>query len=258
MKIAILQMASVLGDLKANLRNIISAAKEASANAAELLIVPELALTGYGAGDDLKEKALAANCEDLNELCSASRKLNIAIVVGYSERAEGKHFNSATIIANGEILANYRKCQLWADYEKSYFKAGAPSSIIAEYNGLRIGMLICYDVEFPERVRALARAGVDLIAVPTATEASYVATFIAQKVIPVRAFENQVFIAYVNHHANDGKFNYAGLSCVAAPDGAILVQAPAEGEALLFADIEPEKYQHLKAELPYLDDLIEG
>lgn len=257
MKIAIQQMSSVLGDLNTNFKSIVKASIEASLKGAELLIVPELAPTGYGAKDALNEKAVTADQNGLNLLCKTSAEHNIAIVVGYSERSGDRVFNSAAFITNGKVQANYHKCQLWAGYEKRYFTAGPPSTVITNYKGLRIGMLICYDVEFPERVRALAKKGVDLIAVPTATPASTVATFIAEKMISVRAFENQSFIAYVNHHGNDGNFSYAGLSCIAAPDGTLIAQAEIEGDALLYADIDPSKYSYLQTELPYLKDLIE-
>jgi predicted amidohydrolase len=83
---------------------------------------------------------------------------------------------------------------------------GHPSDSIIEYGGLRIGILICYDVEFPENVRRLALAGAHLIAVPTALPATDQAGLIARKMVPVRAFENQLFIAYANHCGADDLF----------------------------------------------------
>jgi predicted amidohydrolase len=258
MKIAIFQMNSSLTDTKINLSKIDVAAREASSQGAQLLICPELAITGYGAEEGLHANALTADKEGMSDLCKISKECNIALITGYSEKTKTGHANSAVFIEDGEIKANYHKCQLWGDYEASYFEAGDPSAVIAELAGPRIGMLICYDVEFPERVRALAKAGVDLIAVPTATPTGAAATFIAEKMISVRSFENQVFIAYVNHHGFDGKFSYAGLSCVAAPNGELLAQAESEDDALLFAEIEPAEYEEFCKETPYLKDLIEG
>jgi len=258
MKIAILQMNSILGDTKSNLKKIEDAAIEAGKNRVDLLICPELAITGYGAAEELQQQALTADSVGLEVLCSISSKLGIAIVTGYSEKASNGYANSAAFIADGELKANYRKCQLWGNYEKSYFEAGMPSAVITNYNGLRIGILICYDVEFPERVRTLSKEGVDLIAVPTATPIGAAATFIAEKMIPVRAFENQCFIAYVNHHGHDGKFEYAGRSCVTAPDGSFIAQAEEVGDKLLYAEIKPENYTEFCKETPYLNDLVEG
>jgi len=256
MKIAILQMNSIAGDMSINVSKIENAAIEAAENDAEIIICPELALTGYGAGNALHTHALAANSESLKSICDISKRNNIAIVTGYSEKTETGFANSACFILDGKLKSNYRKCQLWADYEASYFDAAPPSVVITDYKGLRIGMLICYDVEFPERVRALAMKGVDLIAVPTATARGHAASFIAEKMISVRAFENQAFIAYANHHGSDGQFHYAGLSCVAAPDGIILAQAKADGDALIYADVEPEQYEEFCKETPYLKDLV--
>jgi len=258
MKIAIMQMNSKLGDVDTNLVKINQAAGKATTNKARLLICPELAITGYGASDNLHKKALTADDEGMKQLSKISRENNIALVIGYSEKTANGYANSSVFIADGKIKANYNKCQLWGNYERRYFHASAPSAVIAEYEGLRIGMLICYDVEFPERVRALAKLGVDLIAVPTATPEGAAASFIAEKMIAVRSFENQTFIAYVNHHGNDGRFSYAGCSCITAPDGGLLAQAAAEGDELLYADIEPKRYEKFYKETQYLQDLIES
>ena len=121
--------------------------------------------------------------------------------------------------------------------------------------GLKLGMLICYDVEFPENVRRLAQDGADLVVVPTALPKGWSGDFIAERMIQVRAFENQVFVAYVNHCGADGRFTYAGLSRIAAPDGRLLADAPADGEALLIAEINVDDFASSRAENTYLTDL---
>ena len=120
--------------------------------------------------------------------------------------------------------------------------------------GLKAGLLICYDVEFPETVRHLASSEADLILVPTALPASEHAGFIARSIIPVRAFENQVFVAYANHAGRDAAFSYAGLSGIAAPDGSDLARAPATGTRLLIADLDPSAFGAARAANPYLID----
>ena len=149
----------------------------------------------------------------------------------------------------------YRKAFLYGDYEKRLFAAAAPEACIVECGGLKVGVLICYDVEFPENVRRLAQAGADLVAVPTALPASDHDAFISGSVIPVRAFENQVHVAYANHCGADDNFAYAGLSRIAAPDGATLAVADAALPDLLIADIEPQAYAAAREANPYLDDL---
>src|SRR3546814_16550203 len=102
--------------------------------------------------------------------------------------------------------------------------------------------LYCYDLELPEHVRRLARAGAELILGPTALPQGPFAAFIATSVVPVRAFENQVFVVYADHVGSDGRFAYAGLSRAIGPDGQSLAAAGDNQPALLFADIDPGAY----------------
>nr|BBJ55185.1 hypothetical protein SAVMC3_78140 [Streptomyces avermitilis] len=120
-----------------------------------------------------------------------------------------------------------------------------------ELNGLRVGLMICYDVEFPENVRAHALAGTDLLVVPTAQMHPF--QFVAQSVIPVRAFENQMYVAYVNRVGQEGEFEFVGLSTLAGPDGVARARA-GHGEELVFADADPAALAASREANPYLKD----
>ncbi len=255
MRIAAFQMKAVAADQAANLARIEKAAREASADGAELLVAPELALPGYGSGDDMRNLAEPPGGEIVAKLTLISLDARIAILAGFAEAAEGSIYNSAVFADGRKEPVIYRKSHLYGDYERDMFAAELPSACIVEHGGLRIGILICYDVEFPENVRRLAQAGADLVAVPTALPASDHAELIARKMIPVRAFENQVFVAYVNNCGADDLFSYAGLSAVAAPDGNLLAEADETSETLLFADIRPQDFAASAAANPYLRDL---
>ncbi len=256
MRIAALQMHAIAGDGEANIYRIAAAAADAAAGGAKLLIVPELAVTGYGAGqaafENLASPATGAVAERLSAIARENR---IAIVAGFAEQEGTLIYNSALFTDGIGTNAVYRKSHLYGDYERDVFKPGVPNSIMVELGGIRLGMLICYDVEFPENVRRLALAGADLVVVPTALPKGSSGTFIANHMIQVRAFENQVFVAYINHCGADDNFTYAGLSRIAAPDGNLLAEAPAEGETLLFAEVRPEDYARSRAENTYLVDL---
>lgn len=256
MRIAALQMHAIAGDDEANIERIAAAAADAAAGGAKLLIVPELAVTGYGAGqaafENLASPATGAVAERLSAIARENR---IAIVAGFAEQEGTLTYNSALFTDGLGTKAVYRKSHLYGDYERNAFKPGIPNSVMVELGGIRLGMLICYDVEFPENVRRLALAGADLVVVPTALPKGSSGTFIAKHMIQVRAFENQVFVAYINHCGADDKFTYAGLSRIAAPDGKLLAEAPAEGETLLFAEVRPEDYAISRAENTYLVDL---
>lgn len=255
MRIAVLQMQARPGDPSANIERIGRAAREAAAGEADLLIAPELAITGYGAGEAIRTLAEPADGPALSHLAEISAETGVAIVAGFAEADEGVVWNSAAFIRGSEPPVVYRKSHLYADYERNLFRPGTPSAVTVQHAGQKLGLLICYDVEFPENVRRLAQVGCTLIAVPTALPQSDHAAFIARSMIPVRAFENQVFVAYANHCGADERFAYAGLSTVAAPDGRVLAGAENVGEALLITDILPSAYTASAEENTYLRDL---
>ncbi len=255
MRIAALQMRSAAGDPAANLARIEAAVAEASAKGASIMVAPELALTGYGAGKAILDLAEPAGGPTAERLGTIARTAGVAIVTGFAELSGDAVYNSALFVDGFRPAVVYRKSHLYGDYERTLFRPEAPSAGIIEHGGVKLGLLICYDVEFPENVRRLARAGAQAVLVPTALPASDHALLIAQKMIPVRAFENQIFVAYVNHCGADERFAYAGLSGIAAPDGNLLAKAGAQKEALLLARIEPEAYRTSAAENTYLADL---
>ena len=254
MRLAALQMHAVASDRTANLFRIEKAARDAAAQGADLLVAPELAVTGYGAGDAMSDLAEPADGDLAQRFASLARETGVALVVGFAERDGETIWNSA-VYADGRRSIVYRKSHLCGPYERALFKPERPAACIVEHRGLKLGMLICYDVEFPENVRRLAQAGAQTVIVPTALPASDHAELIARKMIAVRAFENQVFVAYVNHCGADALFSYAGLSGIAAPDGTMLAEAPETGEALLFADLDPAAYAASAAANSYLADL---
>lgn len=256
MRIAALQMHAIAGDGEANIERIAAAAADAAAGGARLLIVPELAVTGYGAGEaGFTRLASPATGDVAARLGAIAHENAIAIVAGFAEQDGQDTYNSALFTDGNGTNAVYRKSHLYGDYERKSFRPALPASVMVDLGGIRIGMLICYDVEFPENVRRLALAGADLVVVPTALPKGSSGTFIANHMIQVRAFENQVFVAYTNHCGADDHFTYAGLSRIAAPDGKLLAEAPAEGETLLFAEIRPEDYVKSRSENTYLVDL---
>lgn len=255
MRIAVAQMACVAGDVPGNLHRIDAAAARAAKGGAALLLLPELAVPGYGAGDRMAACAAPVEGPQVRDLAAIARRHGLALVAGLAE-AEGQAVFNTAVFTDGQQIRSYRKSHLYGDYERALFRPGPPSAVLFRHGGLSFGLLICYDVEFPENVRRLALAGADAVLVPTALPVSPAADFIARQVIPVRAFENQIFVAYANHCGDDGRFAYAGRSHVAAPDGASLALAPPEAEALLFADLDPAAYAQSRAENTYLRDLV--
>jgi predicted amidohydrolase len=251
MKIALRQSAGAPCDVPANLALVRSASKEAAAAGARLIVFPECFLTGYSIGERVRDLAEPADGPSLATLAEIAAAAKIAIVCGYPERAGDTLFNSAAVIGrDGSRLANYRKVHLYGDYENAYFRPGE-GLVTTQVDGIKLGVLICYDIEFPEPARALARAGVDLLVVPTSLMTP--ADGVALHMVPTRARENQIFVAYANRLGREADLDYVGRSCIAGPDGADLARAGVE-EELLVAEIDLSAIARARAHYDYLAD----
>ncbi len=232
------------------------AAGDAAAQGAGLLVLPELFLTGYNIGAAaLAAEAEAADGPSARAVGAVAARYGMAILYGYPERGDDtKLYNSARLVGgDGVGLANYRKTHLFGDMERAVFTPGERAFVLAEVAGLRVGILICYDVEFPELVRGLALRGADLVAVPTALMQPY--DFVPRVMVRSRAFENQVFLIYANRCGVEGALNYVGESVIVAPDGGELARAGA-GEALLVAALDQEAAAESRRLNTYLRDRV--
>ncbi|MEM7042686.1 MAG: carbon-nitrogen hydrolase family protein [Pseudomonadota bacterium] len=254
MKIAIFQGPKDHRDVTANLALMADTAKEAAAAGARLLVLPEMFLTGYHIGAEavgrLAETTDGASAKRAAEIARAA---GIALLYGYPERGEdGRIYNAALLVdGDGQAVANHRKTHLFGDIDKNAFSPGDGPSAIAELDGMKLGILICYDVEFPEAVRLLALEGADLVVVPTALMAPY--DFIADDLVRARAYENQVFLAYANRVGEERELSYLGKSCIIASDGTELARADAN-EALIVAELDVALLKRSRAINTYLTD----
>ncbi|MFG2635072.1 carbon-nitrogen hydrolase family protein [Streptomyces sp. NPDC048362] len=256
MRTALLQSSGRPGSIVENLKVLDEAAGRAAAAGAALLAAPEMFLTGYAIGDDIARLAESADGDSADAIAETAARHGLAIAYGYPERDGDTVYNSAQLIsADGTRLANYRKTHLFGCFERDHFTPGEQPVVQTELNGLTVGLLICYDVEFPENVRAHALAGTDLLVVPTAQMHPF--QFVAESMIPVRAFENQMYVAYVNRVGQEGEFEFVGLSTLAGPDGIARTRA-GHAEQLVLADADPAFLAASRAANPYLDDRRPG
>jgi len=209
-------------------------AAEARAQGAELLVCPEMSLTGYQIGA-LAVAALAEPADGpfSQAVAAIAQRHRIAIVYGYPEHSTGgKPYNAVQFIgADGERLANYRKTHLFGDIDRAQFSPGPQASVVFEWSGWRLGLLICYDIEFPEPARGLALQGVDAVLVPTANMIDF--DEVQRVLLPARALENRVYVVYANACGQEGDTSYGGLSRVCGPMGEASAAAGREEELLL-------------------------
>lgn len=258
MRIALMQAEASPLDPERNLSAIDAAAADALELGAELLLVPELFVTGYvprSLASWLTPERVAEFPAELSRIAAAR---GIVVAAGFpAARMDGGFSIAAGLWDRGgaEVL-RYEKVHLWGAEERLAFVASDAEPRVADWNGRRVAFQICYDIEFPEPARALATRGADLLLVPTAIDGE--SDYVAEVLVRARAAENRIVVAYADHARSvdapveDPTAGFAGLSTVAGPEGAVLAMA-GRGTELLLADI-PEPAAPRPSAADYLAD----
>lgn len=237
MKIALMQDTAQPLDLVANLAKIEKAAADAEAQGAELLLTPELFPVGYAPAQIRAELSAEQVAQARAEAAAIAQRCGIASVVSLPgvEGPEERGITAVLFGPDGEVLGEHQKVQLFGSEEKESFRPGSEAPAVIRLGGLSLGMVICYDIEFPEMARAAAAAGVEVLLVPTALAEE---PQVPQLLVPARALENQMTVAYANHCGLECGLSFDGLSVVAGPRGEILGELGAE-PGLLLAEVGP-------------------
>lgn len=248
MRLAAYQGPSPAGDAGAAFAEIRRFLAAAAAAGADMGVMPELFLPGYN------HEPMHADPEWPAMLSDVAKAAGVGLVIGLAEMIDGAMENVAHAYGpDGALLARYSKIQQWGPRERGHFRRGeAPVSF--DFAGRKIGLMICYDVEFPERVREYHRAGCDLILAPTANPDPF--DNVARFVVPGQAAISGMAFAYINFCGEERGATFSGHSIICGPDGETLAAA-GRGPAILIADLPgpfEEKAIPLSAQL---DDLVE-
>jgi predicted amidohydrolase len=238
MRIGYFQFRPLFGRVSHNLLTVTTALRGAQA---DLVVLPELAFTGYYFRDRAEALRLAEDPHDspvFDALKALCRERRLHIVTGFAERSGDRCYNSAALIGPEGVLHVYRKLHLFHE-ERYWFDPGdAPPTVLAA-SGARIGIMICYDWAFPEVARTLALMGADVLCQP----ANLVLGFCQQAML-TRCLENHVFAVTANRCGADsrpqGKLRFTGRSQIVAPGGQVIHRAPAQRTELFVAEIDPQ------------------
>ena len=234
-----------------DLSDVAAIITEAVKTGADLLVFPEGYLTGYYR-PGLRAADLAGVDAALDRLGRLVNDAGIMVVMGTHRVQERALVNAAIVFgARGRQIGAYHKRALFGAWERATFEPGT-LPLRFDCGGFRVGLAICYDVEFPELIRAEAEARTDLVVTPTALMAPH--GRIAQLLPAARALENQIFVAYANRTGREHELTFVGQSCICGPDGAMLAVA-GDAPELLVAPLDRKAIKAAREEASYLEDL---
>ena len=239
LRLALAQHDFPVGAVAANAAKVGDLMAQARSGGADLVVFPELALSGYPPEDLLLRPSFLAACQqELEALASGTNGL--AALVGFPH-SEGEVYNGAALLREGRIAQVAHK-QALPNYgvfdDKRYFRPGH-ASVITTLAGVRIGLLICEDVWRPEPAAAAARAGAELIVVINASPWNDAKRAEREAVLAARAQETGCAFAYVNLVGGQDEVVYDGGALLVNGDGTVAARAPAFVDALLWAEFDP-------------------
>ena len=245
MKIACMQFAPDFGKPARNIERIRACAAHTEC---DILILPELALTGYffTSQEEIAPLAEPVDGPLARAIAEIAKREGKAVVTGFLESAGGKFYNSALAFdRNGYLAGHYRKVHLFY-YETKIFERGNLGfpvfSLAMRFGSAQVGMMICYDWRFPEAARALSLQGSELIAMPSNIVTT---TGMLHATLQTRAFENKVVLAFADRvgteRAAQEVLTYRGESAIVGMNGEVLAQASKDSEETIVAEVDLSK-----------------
>jgi predicted amidohydrolase len=257
--IALAQIASKVADKEYNIKLMEKNIQEASQKDADLIVFPELALTGYLCRDLVYELAEPIpQGQSIKRITKIAKRENVHIAFGmleHSEKVSAVIYNTAVLVGPSGVIGKYRKMHLPTHSifeEKRYFRPGYETPVFKTSLG-KIGMIICYDVYFPELTRILKLKGAQLIVCISASPSTRRGFFEALTV--ARAIENTIFLSFTNLVGIEDGLQFWGGSRLVAPSGNVIMQAKYDEEDLVVAKINYADMKRVEAFVPTLRDL---
>ena len=234
-RVAVLQMRSVNREYESNIKTIIKYMSDAKQNGADILLLPECFITSY---DLTIDNASAITENDLAPLCEKAKELSIGLVATALTKGESNPQNSAFVISkDGKILMKYAKVHTCDFADEKVLESGTEFKV-CDFDGVKIGIMICYDREYPESARVLMLKGAEIILVPNDCGSMRPRL----QAMSTRAYENMCGVAMANPNGEN-----AGNSCAYSPicwdrngeciDNTLLL-ADAKAEGLFYADFD--------------------
>jgi predicted amidohydrolase len=238
-KIGYFQFSPVIGETSQNRQRLVDAVLQTDA---DLLVAPELATSGYffASTEQARELSEPIPGPTTDALVEAAAKTGCTVVIGLPERAGNTLYNSAVVVGPEGIIGTYRKIHLFNE-EKLHFTPGEEGFFSFDLNGVKVGILVCFDHMFPEAARTLALQGVQIVCHPS----DLVLPEYGQLTSRVRALENRMYWILANRWGyetvGEKTLTYTGSSQVVNPRGRILIRAEAASDDISAVEIDPNE-----------------
>lgn len=247
MKIQLAQLALVDGQIRPNVAKVVETIMQREVGV-DLIVFPEATLTGFPEADEVHALAEPEDGPTLSAVQAAARAANVSVAVGFAER-DGDHCYNTTVLIDPQagIVLKYRKTHLWSSDVGVFTPGGCLPTAL--WRGIRVGILICFDIEFPESARALAAQGADLLLVTNGNMDPYGPVHGA--LITARALENQLFAVMVNRAGEGGGLRFAGESAVVGPQGERLLTLGRD-EAMATVELDLSRVADSRRDYCYL------
>lgn len=255
---ALAQISCKRGNKQANIQKIEEYVAKAKQQGAALVIFPELSLTGYTIRDELFELAEKIPGPSTNAIEKIAKKHEAHIVFGMPElsgKTQATIYNTAVLVGPKGYIGKYRKMHLPTHSvfeEKRYFRTGYKAGTFETDIG-KIGLIVCYDIFFPEVCRLTRLEGAQMIVCISASPAIRKTFF--ETLTVARAIENAVFLAYVNLVGIEDGLQFWGGSRLIAPNGKIIVKAKYDEEDLVVGEVDYADIKPVETFIPTLKDL---
>lgn len=214
--IALAQLKSTFMNKQANIKVAMATMEECKQKQVDLVVFPEMFLTGYALKEKARELAEPLDGPSLRQICQAAQENEVGVVIGFPEKNGNQYFNSAAFIGkDGSIQGVYRKIHLF-EWEKEIFTPGNDGPVFTIGDG-KISLMMTFDAGFPEMSRIYALDGAEMIIVLSAHVVPY--QIYHKIMMRARALENQVFLAVVNKVGLEEQSVYFGESAIISPYG---------------------------------------
>ncbi len=246
---AAIQFSIIPGDIDANLLHAREALRRASKQGARLAVLPEMWSSGF-TGKTLPSLA-RRTAGIVEELMALSQTLGLVIVGSMPEPNGDRVFNSVHLIDNGRLAGIYRKMHLFSLLGEDRIFSAGDGWLLADTTMGKIGVIVCYDLRFPELSRRLAVEGAEILCVPAQWPRPREEQW--RTLLLARAIENQLFVVAANTCGTVGKLDFFGMSMLIGPRGEILAEA-GTAETEICADLDMDEMADWRARIPCFTD----